>query len=119
MKEEIKSMHFHGPEHRETFLAVLRKALVLDSASPLFVPLYVLSAIGDGVTPYVGHDGLKAEALIKASETWPPALAAMARLASTLAGHSEFHSLLEICCAIQETPFFEVALHALRLMFEF
>lgn len=118
MRQEIRSMHFLGPEHKETFLAVLRKALVVDSTSPLFVPLYVLSAIGDGVTPYVHHDGLKAEALIKASEAWPPDLAAMARLASTLAGHSEFNGLLEVYCAIQETPFFEVALHALRLMFE-
>ena len=118
LADEIRWLHFKDSSHTRALLSLLVRAKV-DTADDMFVPLYTLAAAGPHTAGFVDQGRVDFDGLLKASAEMSPEVVAMIRLAGALAQPSKATDIAQTFAALAETPSFEVALHALRLRWEF
>ncbi|HHW27211.1 MAG TPA: helix-turn-helix transcriptional regulator [Firmicutes bacterium] len=117
--KEIQTLYFRGPDHAETLVKLLMKADVRDTTHELFVPLYTLASIGPEVLKFVGPEAIDFYGLIEAAKSWTCQKSTMVKLAGSLASKVKLTDLYETFSCIAETEFFEVAVSAVKMRWEF
>lgn len=119
LAREIRSLYFHGARHAELLLKLLERADVQNTTHDLFVPLYTLAALGPEVLRFVGPRAIDFYGLIEASKSWTCQQAALVSLAGSLASKVKLTDLFEVFSCLAETEFFEVAVSAVKMRWEF
>jgi hypothetical protein len=118
LADEIRWLVFRDPSHAGALLSLLAKARI-DTADDMFVPLYALAAAGPHTDCFVGRGKVDFDGLLNASAKMSPEAIAMIRLAAALSQPARPADISQTFAALANTPSFEVAIHALRLRWEF
>ena len=118
LADEVKWLRFRNQSHIHVLLCLLTKAKI-DTADERFVPLYALAAAGAHTEQYVTREAVDFDGLVQASTKLGPEVNAMIRLAGALSDPPRHADIRETFASLANTPSFEVAVHALRLRWEF